>query len=560
MFLMAEQGCPNGGSQVAGDRGEVGSFGAHLKVSTFITVCALYFGSVLNLSLWRYTFKHIQVNSWADALFGLSLPLVIFLGLFGFFSLVVWPYGGKLLVAFLLTISSMANYFMFHFGIFIESDMMTNVFQTNTREAFDLISLNWLIWVGLTGVLPAALLPWVKIQYKPFWKEIGTRILILICCLAVLGGLTAGFYKTYAAWGRNNKNVTRLINPFNYMHGTIRYFQRQALLDRKFVELDENASHLPYDEQHPTVLVLVVGETARAANFSLNGYERVTNPLLSQQKVLSFTDVASCGTATAVSLPCLFSHLTRNNFEVNEANYTENLMDLLQAADYKILWLENDDGCKKVCDRVPTRDMVEENQAKFCDGEYCYDEVLLGNLDEYVKTITQDTVIVLHTMGSHGPSYHKRYPEEFKKFQPTCDTNDIQSCSRESIVNTYDNTILYTDHIISAAIDILKKYPKFESGLIYVSDHGESLGENNVYLHGLPYSIAPLEQTRVPLIMWLSDLMVEADHLDYQCLKSLTSAKFSHDNFFHSILGLMEISSTVYDEKLDIFSPCLLKP
>lgn len=164
-------------------------------------------------------------------------------------------------------------------------------------------------------------------------------------------------------------------------------------------------------------------------------------------------------------------------------------------------------------------------------------------------------------MGSHGPTYYNRYPKEFQKFTPTCDTADIQNCTSEQIVNTYDNTILYTDYIVSSAIDILKKYPQFEAGLVYVSDHGESLGENNVYLHGMPYAIAPDEQTQIPMLMWMSENMKKWDYVDYACLKNkAANTVYSHDNLFHSILGLLEVKSTAYQKKFDLFDGCRTKP
>ena len=319
--------------------------------------------------------------------------------------------------------------------------------------------------------------------------------------------------------------------------------------------------HVTGSDSVPAVFILVVGETARAANFSLNGYSRDTNPLLARENVIAFQDVYSCGTATATSVPCMFSNMTRKNFRADNAKYTENLMDLLRQTGFDVLWLENDDGCKEVCNRVPTRKVYKSNDPRYCDGQSCFDEILLDNLEEYIASVKKDTFIVLHTIGSHGPTYYKRYPETFRKFRPTCDTADIQNCTREEIINTYDNTVLYTDSVVSRAIGILKKFPHLEAGLLYVSDHGESLGENNIYLHGLPYSIAPDEQKKIPMILWMSDTMKKLDHLDYGCIARQAREKtWSHDNLFHTLLALMEIRSSTYDRTLDIFDSCRTKP
>ena len=259
-------------------------------------------------------------------------------------------------------------------------------------------------------------------------------------------------------------------------------------------------------------------------------------------------------------MPCIFSSETRDDFNVVDAKYVENILDILQTAGYDIVWLENDDGCKGVCGRVKTEYMVEQNNKKYCDGSYCLDEVLIDGLEERLNNITKDTVIVLHTMGSHGPTYYKRYTKEFEKFKPTCDTVEIQNCDVENIINTYDNTIVYTDFILSSVINILKKFPNLESGMLYVSDHGESLGENNIYLHGVPYAIAPDEQTDVPMILWMSDTMKKEDHIDCDCLREeAMNNSHSHDNIFHSLSSLLEVNTKTHKKEFDLFRKCRTK-
>lgn len=152
----------------------------------------------------------------------------------------------------------------------------------------------------------------------------------------------------------------------------------------------------------------------------------------------------------------MFSHLTRKNFDVTDAQYTQNLLDIAKASGYDVFWKDNDDGCKKVCDRVGKIDAKVGNKQPYCFGSYCHDDILLDGLNSRLSAVTKDTVIVLHMMGSHGPTYYKRYPDEFKRFQPACDTANLQDCSREQIINTYDNTIVYTDYVVSSVIDVLK--------------------------------------------------------------------------------------------------------
>lgn len=532
-----------------------------VPATRLVAILSAYFLVLMNISFWRFVFTHISISGFTDGVFLLSLPVLVFTIIYAAFCILLLPYVGKPLMVLLLVVSAAVNYLTYQFGVFIDADMIRNTFETNPGEVKDLITLRSVSWLVLLGIVPSLILCRVKIIFKPFLKELTGRLArvgILLLCLLVL---TPFIYKEYASFGRNNRQVRRLVIPHNYIYATIRYFQIEAQHRRPFTKLDENAKHVPYHDEQKTVFVLVLGETARAQNFSLNGYERKTNPRLAKEDIVNFPHVTSAGTATAVSVPAIFSFVSRADFNPTDARYTENLLDLLQQTGYKVFWLENDNGCKGVCTRVPNKEMDVKNK-KFCDGLYCHDEIMLGELRDYLKNSKDDHLfIVLHTIGSHGPTYFRRYPKEFKKFTPTCDTEEIQTCTREQIVNTYDNTILYADHISASVIDILKEHPKWESGMMYVSDHGESLGENGVYLHGLPYAIAPETQTRVPMVIWMSDTMKKADHIDYACLKKKAAeGKFSHDNIFHSLLTLMESQSKVYDPKLDIFDSCRTLP
>ncbi|MDR1051085.1 MAG: phosphoethanolamine--lipid A transferase [Deltaproteobacteria bacterium] len=530
---------------------------ASWKISCFL---ALFFEVILNLSLWRFASGSITINSTKDLFFAMSLPLFIFIGLYLIFTILLWPYIYKPILTILIIVSSVANYVMFQYGIFLDTNMMRNLFETNQREALEYINLSGLIWLVLTGLLPVCLLFKIKLKFKNIWSEIKSKIISLILCLAVLGLLASTLYQTYIIFGRNNHQITRLINPTNYLSGTIHYFLQQSRAKRVVKSLDPEASRQPNSETNYTVFVLIVGETARAMNFSLNGYPRPTNPKLANQDVISFINVTSSGTDTSVSVPAMFSRFPRSNFDLTEANYTENIIDLIKQVGYEVIWLENDNGCKRVCDRVFTRNMVAENDPAYCDNLVCYDEVLIKNFKNILDDIVQDTVIILHTIGSHGPAYYKRYPANFNIFKPTCETSEIQNCAAQDIINTYDNTILYTDHIINESIVTLQKYPQFKTSLLYLSDHGESLGENGIYLHGLPFIIAPAEQINVPLILWFSESMKTNQKISYDCLKKNISQPISHDFLFHSLASLLSIKTKWYEKELDLFKPCQIDP
>jgi lipid A ethanolaminephosphotransferase len=298
------------------------------------------------------------------------------------------------------------------------------------------------------------------------------------------------------------------------------------------------------------LVIMVVGETARADRFSLNGYERQTNPQLEHEPVVSFSQVDSCGTSTEVSVPCMFSVYGRLAFDGHDGHPTENVLDVLGHAGVNLLWRDNNSNSKGVADRIRNEDYRAPGTNPDCDDE-CRDDGMLVGLQDYVDSQeTGDILIILHQMGSHGPAYYKRYPPEFRKFVPDCESNQLQDCSRAEIDNAYDNTILYTDHFLALVIDFLRSNDaRFETAMLYASDHGESLGESGVYLHGMPYWVAPDAQTHVPVILWFGK---NYDDVDLEALRQMKNESLSHDNIFHTLLGIFEISSGVYDGHKDL--------
>jgi lipid A ethanolaminephosphotransferase len=291
---------------------------------------------------------------------------------------------------------------------------------------------------------------------------------------------------------------------------------------------------------------MVVGETARADHFSLNGYSRETNPLLKKEKIINLPHVSSCGTSTAHSVPCMFSIYERDDYSYKKGIGTENLLDVLNHTNQvDILWRDNNSDSKGVALRVPFEDYKTAQTNTICDEE-CQDEGMLVGLNEYIqKRKGKDILIVLHQMGNHGPAYNRRYTEEFEKFTPVCKTNQLEECSQESINNAYDNALLHTDHFLSEVIQLLKEYDNsHKTSMIYMSDHGESLGEHGLYLHGLPYFMAPDAQTHVGALVWFG----EKNQKEIDPNKA-----YSHDNLFHTLLGLFEVKTKVYKKELDMF-------
>ncbi|MDR0367126.1 MAG: phosphoethanolamine--lipid A transferase [Rickettsiales bacterium] len=536
-----------------------------MRGKTLIVLASLWFAFPLNAAFWRQVAVNIEITNWQMAAVAFTAPILMFALEYLFLSVVLIGGMARPLLAVLLVASSYAGFMSFAYGARIDADMIRNVFETTPREAADLVTPGLVVALVLGGVLPAVLACAARIGFLPFAAEARRRLkgcLLAVMCIVLVAAVS---FKGYSAFGRNNQGLEKLITPFNYIYGAARYAKALSMARRQFRRLDPDAvwpgvgspgrakgPERAADPDSYPVFVFIVGETTRAANFGLNGYARDTTPLLGKADVAYFADTQSCGTATATSVPCMFSDRPRKGFDVDSARYGENLLDLLKQVGFKVVWLENDDGCKGVCDRASKAENMVELGGRHCFGSYCHDEALLDRLDHYLnEERTSPLILVMHAMGSHGPTYYRRYPSGFDRFKPACDTSDIQNCAKDAIVNTYDNTILYADYIISGTISRIASLSA-PAAVLYASDHGESLGENGIYLHGLPYAIAPDFQTRVPMLLWLSQGMKAG--LDWNCVKARSS--LSHDNIFHSVLGLLGVGTKVYDSSLDLAAPC----
>jgi lipid A ethanolaminephosphotransferase len=373
---------------------------------------------------------------------------------------------------------------------------------------------------------------------------------LILGSLILIGSLIFISSDFYASFLREHKILRFYANPTKPIESLFKFIKTRlpSETDVHWQSVGLDATRNTTDERRELV-ILIVGETARAQNFSLNGYPRLTNPLLSEKPVVSFSQFASCGTDTAVSLPCMFSLLERSNYSIGKANSMDNVLDVLKRTGVAVLWRENNTGPKRVADRIEYQDFTSPDVNPVCEQE-CRDEGMLNSLDAWTeKQANTDMLIILHQMGSHGPAYYKRYPDKFEKFKPACKTIELEKCSAEEITNAYDNTIVYTDYFISEAINWLEqKSGRFDVSLLYVSDHGESLGESGIYLHGFPYRFAPETQTRVPVIFWSA---ANNSQIDFQAVMKSRDEELSHDHLFHTLLGLFEVSTTVYRPDMD---------
>lgn len=512
-----------------------------------------------NTALWRELFKLKGGVSVDTVLFYTPFFLVLTLLLVLFFNLFRFKYLFKTILILFLFAAAAIDYFMLTYGVVIDKSMMQNAFETNSREATELLTWQMFSHLLILGGIPAVFIARSQITYKPALRQLLSNLGTLLSCAGVIIGLCYFFYGDYTSIYRNNRQIRYLINPVNLVDSSISNLKRKLKGHHQLIPVgtDAQLATAINSSGKKSLTVVVLGETARAANFALDGYSRPTNPYLSQEAVFNFTNVHSCGTATAASVPCMFSGFGKDNYDPAKAEYTENVLDVLSHAGVKVLWRNNNEGCKNVCNRVSSEDLSHLKLADLCTADECYDEVLLYQLQAYVDKLADNGVIVLHQKGSHGPGYHLRHPPEFKIFTPECHQALLNDCSQQEVINAYDNTIAYTDYFLEKVIAFLKKNSaKYDTAMLYVSDHGESLGENNVYLHGLPYFVAPDEQKHVPLITWFSKDFIADHKINTACLQQHKDTPYSHDNLFHSLLGLMEVKTQVYNPKLDMFASC----
>lgn len=532
-----------------------------LSRTAFLMLFSVYIAIFLNLAYYRQVIALMPLDNFHAIVFFLSMPIVAFSVINIVLTLASFIWLDRLIIALFILVSAAAQYFIQNYGIILDRSMIANMLDTTPAETWALLTPKMLFSLLLSGFLMVVIAFWIRIKKtKPLWKSAVYRLLSILSSAILIFLVALFFYKDYASLFRNNKELVKSLSPSNSIAASLSYYSHHRLDHLPLIKIGEDAYQDRESENNKkkNLTILIVGETSRADNFSLSGYLRQTNPLLKKDNVIYFPQTVSCGTATAVSVPCMFSNMPRAQYDEQLASHQEGLLDILQRAGISVLWNDNDGGCKGVCDRVPHQDMTRLNLPGMCiDGE-CYDEVLFHGLDEYIRNLKGNAVIVLHTIGSHGPTYSHRYPAQFRKFVPTCDTSQIQECSQQQLVNTYDNTILYIDYIVDKAINLLKSHEEgFTTSLVYLSDHGESLGENGAYLHGLPYALAPMTQKHVPMLIWLSPDYQQRYAINMQCINKLAkTGEYSHDNLFSTMLGLTGTVTQEYLPADDILAAC----
>ena len=439
------------------------------------------------------------------------------------------------------------------YHVIIDSSMIRNIIQTDLHESLDLVSFKQIIYILFLGVMPSYFVYKSSIEYRSFKTELISKIKAVSISLLLITANIFLFSKYYTSFFREHKPLRYTTNPTYWIYSIGDYIQKTMNSGPLVLKIIGDDALIDRNTTTPRLVIMVVGEAARADHFSLNGYTKKTNPLLEKEDIINFSNTYSCGTATAASVPCMFSIYDRSSYNYKKGISTQNVLDVLDhTKKISILWRDNNSDSKGVALRVEYEDYKTAKNNTICTDGECRDEGMLVGLDKYIKSHkNKDILIVLHQMGNHGPAYYKRYPDSYEKFKPVCKTNQLEECSQVEIANGYDNALLYTDYFLSKVIDFLKQYDsKYSTAMFYMSDHGESLGENGLYLHGLPYFMAPDAQKHIGAFMWFGKRMKKEINL-----KKLSAKKekyFSQDNLFDTLLGIFSVKTKVYNKNMDV--------
>ena len=468
-------------------------------------------------------------------------------------TLVSSKYTTKPILIFVILVSSFTAYFMNTYHVVIDTGMIRNALQTDIKESMDLFSIQLIFYGLFLGLLPSIIVYKIPLEFGSVKQEIFSKIKSIILSFLVIVVVVFSFSKFYTSFFREHKPLRYYTNPTYWIYSIGNYINKTLNSGPIIVQsIGDDAKIIRDINSHHKLVVLVVGEAARADHFSLNGYEQDTNPLLEKRDdIINFSDFYSCGTSTAYSVPCMFSILKRDEYSYKKAIRVQNVMDILhKIKSIAILWRDNNSSPKGVMKRIGHEDYKNNTTNTIViDGEP-RDEGMLVGLDKFIsKNNDKDIFIILHQMGNHGPEYYKRYPKSFEQFKPVCKTNQLEKCTKQEIINAYDNSIRYTDYFLNKTINFLDQYTNtHQTALFYLADHGESLGENGIYLHGMPYFMAPVAQKHTGALMWIGKNF----NIDKKIVENKKDKPLSQDNLFSTLLGLFNVKTKVYEKNMDI--------
>jgi len=462
------------------------------------------------------------------------------------------------LLAVLVVTTSLVHWYMTRYAVVIDAEMIRNVLHTDMAESRELLSVRMLLHMFLLGVVPAVFVLLTRPRQRPrgrgFLFRAGFLLAMVLITGAALGASSQGVFSLI----RSDPALRYKITPGNFIVSVVNVLKQNskaATGPRQVVAADAHRSAESLVRK-PRVLVLVIGETVRGDHWGLNGYARQTTPNLAARNVVNFPDVSACGTSTEVSLPCMFSELGRENYDRDAIRNHQSILDVVAREEVQVLWRDNQSGCKDACLGVPFEMMSSADAPDLCGDGRCFDEILLTGLAAKINGGKGDQLIVLHQLGNHGPNYFERYPPQYERWKPVCRTGELSLCSKQEIVNAYDNAILHTDAVLVELIDLLEAQSGHAAAMLYVSDHGESLGEYGLFLHGAPQAIAPKQQLHVPMTLWMSPDFISGNRIDMACLQTAAKQPASHDDLFSTVLGVFDVQTTAYRKERDLLGSC----
>lgn len=519
-------------------------------------IASIYFALLCNTSFWTAISIGAPATKGQAAIYYTCLFSLLTSLQFILLTLLVNRWTAKPALFILIIVTVAATYFMDKYGIYFDPDMVRNALNTDWRETRELLSMDMLPYFFLHASPPMAYIFIINIRTEPLRKSWWIRPGAIALAIVVASISLAPISQSLVPQIRENKGLRHLITPGNYLISLFRVATHHSHLARETRKpVAEDAKISTGSDMKPLLLVIVVGETVRADHWGLNGYARQTTPRLATMNVINFRNATACGTNTEVSVPCMFSVYGRRHYDEDRIRNSDSLLHVLNRAGIHVQWRDNQSGCKGVCDGLEAISTATLHDSTLCNSDGCLDAALLNGLVDEINSTSGNTTIVMHQMGNHGPSYHLRYPDSFRRFAPDCQTSNLGACSNSQVVNAYDNAILYTDEFLANTISLLRKFAgTHRVAMIYASDHGESLGEHGLYLHSIPYSIAPASQTHIPMVLWMAN-----SHdfgIDEPCLRKAANRPVSHDNLFHTILGMAGIATSAYDASMDLSGEC----
>lgn len=421
-------------------------------------------------------------------------------------------------------------------GIEVNKQIIKNTMDTNINESMELLGLQFTIYFILVLVFLWGIYRWsISSLGRVDLKRYLMTIFILVSVFFIITKIDEPRFKNII------KKDTSKVMPLGIFPALEKYLRTKSR-EEKIVKknISNNFKHTKKSDD-PLISVLVIGESARADRFSINGYHKNTTPLLSNiQELISFKDTSSCDTSTLSSVPCLLLRVGYKEFKfpVKENSFVQVFND----KGFDTIWLT----LQKEANTIHT--FCEEARECIDFSSMEYDMDVLEKFKNIITSATKDTLIIIHTMGSHL-DYNKRVPLEYQKFQPVC-TGFRENCE-DSLDNSYDNTIYYTDMLLSNMITELEDKNAF---LFYTSDHGESLGEKYLgfmkrFGHASPYDVAPKAQTNVPFIVWFSN---HYRNENPEVINIDKEQHISHDFIFSSMLGCSGFEGEYIDKKLNL--------